>query len=95
MNYELAFRLVRYGMERLTSLAAGATFQLSNPAHCKAHASRDLPSSPSWITGNGMNRRVFLKRSSASLLALSAAAYVPTIFAADKTRRVGLIGAGW
>jgi hypothetical protein len=42
-----------------------------------------------------MNRRVFLKRSSASLLALSAAAYVPTIFAADKTRRVGLIGAGW
>ena len=42
-----------------------------------------------------MNRRQFLKRSSASLLALSAASYVPTIFAAEKTRRVGLIGAGW
>ena len=42
-----------------------------------------------------MNRRQFLKRSSASLLALSAAIYVPTTFAAEKTRRVGLIGAGW
>src|SRR5688572_21812553 len=42
-----------------------------------------------------MNRRQFLKKSSAALLALSAARYVPTTFAAEKTRRVGLIGAGW
>ena len=35
------------------------------------------------------------KRSSASLLALSAATYAPTTFAAEKARRVGLIGAGW
>jgi predicted dehydrogenase len=42
-----------------------------------------------------MNRRQFLKTSSAALLALSAARYVPTTFAAEKTRRVGLIGAGW
>src|SRR6478736_9123076 len=42
-----------------------------------------------------MNRRQFLKRSSAALVALSAANYVPTTFAAAKTRRVGLIGAGW
>src|SRR4051812_20328542 len=42
-----------------------------------------------------MNRRDFFKRSSAALIGLSAAAYVPTTFAAEKTRRVGLIGAGW
>src|SRR2546421_12540427 len=42
-----------------------------------------------------MNRRHFLKQSSAALLALSAASYVPTTFAAEKARRVGLIGAGW
>jgi predicted dehydrogenase len=42
-----------------------------------------------------MNRRQFLKRSSTALLALSAASYATTTFAAEKTRRVGLIGAGW
>src|SRR5262249_17825903 len=42
-----------------------------------------------------MNRREFLRKSSAAVLALSAASYVPTTFAAEKTRRVGLIGAGW
>src|SRR5262249_57855007 len=42
-----------------------------------------------------MNRREFLRKSSAAVLALSAATYVPTTFAAQKTRRVGLIGAGW
>jgi predicted dehydrogenase len=43
-----------------------------------------------------MNRRSFLRKSSTAILALSAAAsYVPTTFAAEKTRRVGLIGAGW
>jgi len=42
-----------------------------------------------------MNRRQFLKRSSAAVLALSAASYVPATFAAEKVRRVGLIGAGW
>src|SRR5215831_16993719 len=42
-----------------------------------------------------MNRRQFLKRGSAALIGLSAANYVPTTFAAEKTRRVGLIGAGW
>src|SRR2546430_17509843 len=42
-----------------------------------------------------MNRRQFLKTSSTALLALSAATYVPTTFAAEKPRRVGLIGAGW
>src|SRR5437016_10823087 len=42
-----------------------------------------------------MNRRQFLKQSSAALLALSAASFVPTTFAAEKTKRVGLIGAGW
>src|SRR6516225_8447815 len=41
-----------------------------------------------------MNRRQFLKTSTA-LFALSAASYVPTTFAAEKPRRVGLIGAGW
>jgi len=42
-----------------------------------------------------MNRRQFLKKSSAGALALSAISYAPTTFAAEKTRRVGLIGAGW
>src|SRR5258706_5117765 len=42
-----------------------------------------------------MNRRQFLQKSSAAVLALTAASYVPTTFAAEKTRRVGLIGAGW
>src|SRR5437899_4200467 len=42
-----------------------------------------------------MNRRQFLKKSSSALLALSAASYVPTTLAAEKPRRVGLIGAGW
>src|SRR5260370_36845096 len=42
-----------------------------------------------------MNRRQFLKNSSAALLALSAASYAPTTFAAEKNKRVGLIGAGW
>src|SRR5205085_10468370 len=44
---------------------------------------------------NRMNRRQFLKNTSAAIFALSAAAYLPTTFAAEKTRRVGLIGAGW
>src|SRR5438045_4834656 len=42
-----------------------------------------------------MNRRQFLKQSSTAVIALSAASYVPTTFAAEKTKRVGLIGAGW
>src|SRR3954465_2546261 len=42
-----------------------------------------------------MNRRQFLKRSSTAVIALSAASYVPTTFAAEKPKRVGLIGAGW
>ena len=42
-----------------------------------------------------MNRRKFLKLSSTSIAALTAASYVPTTFAADRPRRVGLIGAGW
>jgi predicted dehydrogenase len=42
-----------------------------------------------------MNRRQFLKNSSAALIALSAASYAPTTFAAEKPKRVGLIGAGW
>src|SRR5438552_18172104 len=42
-----------------------------------------------------MNRRQFLKSTSAAVLTLSTVTYVPTTFAAEKTRRVGLIGAGW
>ncbi len=42
-----------------------------------------------------MNRRKFLKQSSTVLAAAAAASYVPTTFAAEKTRRVGLIGTGW
>jgi predicted dehydrogenase len=41
-----------------------------------------------------MNRRQFLKQVSAAV-ALSTVTYVPTTFAAEKARRVGLIGAGW
>ena len=42
-----------------------------------------------------MNRRQFLKLGSAAAVALSAASYVPTTFAAEKSKRVGLIGTGW
>lgn len=42
-----------------------------------------------------MNRRQFLKLGSAAAMALSAASYVPTTFAVEKPRRVGLIGTGW
>src|SRR5229473_32820 len=42
-----------------------------------------------------MNRRQFLKSSSTAAIALSAATYLPATFAAEKARRVGLIGAGW
>jgi predicted dehydrogenase len=42
-----------------------------------------------------MNRRQFLKSSSVAAAVLTAASYVPTTFAAEKTWRVGLIGAGW
>jgi len=42
-----------------------------------------------------MNRRQFLKLGSAAAMALSAASYVPTTFAAEKAKRVGLIGTGW
>src|SRR6185369_7775589 len=42
-----------------------------------------------------MNRRNFLQKTSAGLIALSAASYVPLTLAAEKPRRVGLIGAGW
>ena len=42
-----------------------------------------------------MNRRQFLQRSSAAIIALGAASYVPTTFAVERTKRVGLIGAGW
>jgi len=41
-----------------------------------------------------MNRRKFLQFGAAGI-ALSALRYVPTTFAAEKTRRVGLIGTGW
>ncbi len=40
-----------------------------------------------------MNRRQFL--GSATIASLAAASYLPTTFAADKPKRVGLIGAGW
>lgn len=42
-----------------------------------------------------MKRREFLKTTSALASAAAAATYVPTTFAAEKTRRVGLIGTGW
>src|SRR3954454_21148827 len=41
-----------------------------------------------------MKRRQFLKQTSAAF-AVAAVSYVPTTFAAEKTKRVGLIGAGW
>ncbi|MBI2928935.1 MAG: Gfo/Idh/MocA family oxidoreductase [Verrucomicrobia bacterium] len=41
-----------------------------------------------------MNRRQFLSTGSAAL-ALSAVCYTPTTFAAERTKRVGLIGTGW
>ncbi len=42
-----------------------------------------------------MNRRQFLKLGPAAAVALSAASYIPTTFAAEKSKRVGLIGTGW
>ncbi len=42
-----------------------------------------------------MNRRKFLKLSSTAAAALSTVSYIPTTFAAEKAKRVGLIGAGW
>src|ERR1051326_4127757 len=42
-----------------------------------------------------MNRRQFLSKTSFAVAAVAAARYVPTTFAAEKIRRVGLIGAGW
>jgi predicted dehydrogenase len=42
-----------------------------------------------------MNRRRFLKKSSAAAFALTAASYVPFTFAAEKPKRVGVIGTGW
>jgi len=42
-----------------------------------------------------MNRRKFLKNTSTVIAAAAAASYVPTTFAAEKVRRVGLIGTGW
>lgn len=42
-----------------------------------------------------MNRRQFLQKSSTALAAFSAASYVPTTFAAEQRKRVGLIGTGW
>ncbi|HVV01490.1 MAG TPA: Gfo/Idh/MocA family oxidoreductase, partial [Verrucomicrobiae bacterium] len=44
---------------------------------------------------NPLNRREFLKRSSTALVAATAASYVPATFAAEKGKRVGLIGSGW
>jgi ornithine cyclodeaminase/alanine dehydrogenase-like protein (mu-crystallin family) len=42
-----------------------------------------------------MNRRQFLKLGSAAAITLSAASYIPTTFAVEKAKRVGLIGTGW
>ncbi|MCD6051670.1 MAG: putative Rossmann-fold-type glycoside hydrolase [Verrucomicrobia bacterium] len=42
-----------------------------------------------------MNRRQFLRDSSAAIALSAAASYVPTTFAADKPKRVALIGCGW
>jgi predicted dehydrogenase len=42
-----------------------------------------------------MNRRQFLQRGSAAAIAFTAANYLPTTFAAEKPKRVGLIGTGW
>jgi predicted dehydrogenase len=54
-----------------------------------------LPFSGVWHKWDDMNRRQFLKKSSTAFAVLSAASYVPTTFAVDKPKRVGLIGAGW
>ncbi len=42
-----------------------------------------------------MTRRDFLRTSSSALALAAAASYVPTTFAAEKTRRIGLVGCGW
>ncbi len=42
-----------------------------------------------------MTRRDFLRTSTTALAAASAASYLPTTFAAEKVRRIGLIGCGW
>ncbi len=42
-----------------------------------------------------MTRRDFIKTSSSAAAALAAVSYVPTTFAAEKFKRVGLIGTGW
>jgi predicted dehydrogenase len=42
-----------------------------------------------------ISRRGFLRRGSVALSAIAAATYAPTTFAMEKSRRVGLIGAGW
>ena len=42
-----------------------------------------------------MNRRQFLATTGRAAAVLSALSYVPATFAAEKTRRVGLIGTGW
>jgi predicted dehydrogenase len=42
-----------------------------------------------------MTRRQFLKTASSALALASAATYVPTTFAAQATRRLGLVGCGW
>ncbi|MCP5520870.1 MAG: Gfo/Idh/MocA family oxidoreductase [Verrucomicrobiales bacterium] len=42
-----------------------------------------------------MNRRTFLSHSSRAVALAAAASYLPTTFAAQKARRVALIGCGW
>lgn len=42
-----------------------------------------------------MNRRQFLQRGSAAAVTLAAATYLPVTFAAERPKRVGLIGTGW
>lgn len=42
-----------------------------------------------------MNRRHFLKLGAAAATTLAAARFVPTTFAADNPKRIGLIGSGW
>ena len=42
-----------------------------------------------------MNRRQFLATTGRAAVFLSAVSYLPTTFAAEKIRRVGLIGTGW
>lgn len=42
-----------------------------------------------------MHRRQFLRTTSRTLALAAAARYLPTTFAAEKVRRVGLIGCGW